>query len=94
MSPSLARPMLRSSAGLRLAAGRRFESSTAQKATESAKSTASKAQQGLSRVTSRAGPAIAGAAKGLTGTLGKIGGRTGKLIAFIERTSTANGRAY
>ena len=83
---SLARPMLRSPAFRQLAA-RRFESTAAQKATEAAKETTSKASQGLSRVTSAAGPAIAGAAKGVGNTLGKLGGRTGKLIAFIERTS-------
>jgi len=36
-------------------------------------------------VSSAAGPAIAGAAKGLGNALGKIGGRTGRLIAFVER---------
>ncbi|KAI1068161.1 hypothetical protein LB507_004602 [Fusarium sp. FIESC RH6] len=87
---SLARPMLRSPA-LRVAA-RRFESTTAQKAAdnakkaaESAKQAASRAQEGLSRVTSTAGPAIAGYAKGMASTLGKVGGRTGKVIGFIER---------
>ncbi|KAH8790516.1 putative sorbitol dehydrogenase [Hyaloscypha sp. PMI_1271] len=73
----------------------RFES-TASKATEAARDTASKASEkateykskaseGLSRVTSAAGPAISGAAKGVGNALGKIGGRTGRLIAFIER---------
>lgn len=72
MAMSVARPMIRSPA-LRMTA-RRFESTAA-----------SKAQQGLSRVTSAAGPAIAGAARGVTNTLSKIGGRTGRLIAFVER---------
>lgn len=92
---SLARPMLRSPA-LRVAA-RRFESTAAQKATENAKQAASKAtenaklaasraQEGLSRVTTAAGPAIAGYAKGVASTLGKVGGRTGKVIGFVERT--------
>jgi len=75
----------------------RFEStSTTQKATEAAKQAASKASstaseytakasQGLSRVSSAAGPAIANAAKGVSGALGRVGGRTGRLIAFIER---------
>ncbi|KAK0383996.1 hypothetical protein NLU13_8085 [Sarocladium strictum] len=86
-----ARPVLRSPA-LRRVAFRRYESTTAQKATEAAKDTAGKAKEyqaraaeGLSRVTSAAGPAIAGVAKAASGTLGKIGGRTGKLIAFIEK---------
>ncbi|QPG96081.1 hypothetical protein C2857_003103 [Epichloe festucae Fl1] len=67
--------MIRSPA-LRMAA-RRFESTATGKATEAAKDTASKAQQGLSRV--------AGAARGVGNALSKVGGRTGRLIAFIER---------
>lgn len=58
-------------------AGRRYESSTAGTA-------ASKAQQGLSKVTSAAGPAIAGAARGVGNALSKIGGRTGRLINFVQ----------
>lgn len=88
---SAARPVLRSPA-LRRVAFRRYESTTAQKATEAAKDTAGKAKEyqaraseGLSRVTSAAGPAIAGVARAASGTLGKIGGRTGRLIAFIEK---------
>ncbi|KAM3509531.1 hypothetical protein MY10362_000525 [Beauveria mimosiformis] len=73
MSSSLARPMLR--APMRIAA-RRYEST--------ASNAASKAQQGLSKVTSAAGPAIAGAARGVGNALGKIGGRTGRLINFIQ----------
>lgn len=60
------------------------------KATSTASEYASKAQQGLSRVTSSAGPAIINAAKGVSGALSKVGGRTGRLIAFVERTSTTN----
>ena len=96
MSMAVSRAVLRRSA--KLPFGRtpaRFES-TASKASEAAKDTASKASekasdfqskasQGLSRVSSAAGPAISGAAKGLGNALGKIGGRTGRLIAFIER---------
>ncbi|KAH0530554.1 hypothetical protein TsFJ059_005161 [Trichoderma semiorbis] len=92
MAPSsLARPMLRSPA-LRQLAFRRFESSAASKATDAAKDAAGKAKeyqakaaQGLSRVAGAAGPAIAGAARGLTSALGKVGGRTGKLISFVEK---------
>lgn len=83
--------MLRSPA-TRMAA-RRFESTASQKAAEAARDTAAKAkeyqaraQEGLSRVTSAAGPALAGAAKGLTKSLGKLGGRTGRFIAFVEST--------
>lgn len=86
-----ARPLARRSA---LQIGRRLEStaagkaaSTAKEATSKASEYAGKAQQGLSRVTSSAGPAIANAAKGVSGALSKVGGRTGKLIAFVERTS-------
>jgi F-type H+-transporting ATPase subunit g len=96
MSFAVSRAALRRSAKLPI--GRttgRFES-TASKASEAAKDTASKASQtateykskaseGLSRVSSAAGPAISGAAKGVGNALGKIGGRTGRLIAFIER---------
>ncbi|KAK3177627.1 ATP synthase subunit G atp20 [Lecanicillium sp. MT-2017a] len=71
MVSSLARPMLRSPA-MRLA-GRRYESTAA-----------SKAQQGLSKVTSAAGPAISGAARGVGNALSKVGGRTGRLIGFIQ----------
>ncbi|KAE8451419.1 hypothetical protein EG329_004048 [Mollisiaceae sp. DMI_Dod_QoI] len=96
MSMAVSRAVLRRSA--KLPFGRtpaRFES-TASKATEAAKDSASKASEkasdykskaseGLSRVSSAAGPAISGAAKGLTSALGRIGGRTGRLISFIER---------
>lgn len=94
MSPSIAaaRPLLRRPAlqmGRRLAA-RRLESTTAKEGAKEAASKATeytaKAAQGLSRVTSAAGPAIMGAAKGVTGALGRVGGRTGRLIAFAERT--------
>ncbi|KAH6681302.1 putative sorbitol dehydrogenase [Halenospora varia] len=95
MSLNISRAVLRQSTKLPGRTARRFESTTS-KATEAAKDTASKASQtaaeykskaseGLSRVTSSAGPAISGAAKGLGNALGKIGGRTGRLIAFIER---------
>lgn len=95
MSLAISRSVLRQSTKLPGRSARRFESTTG-KATEATKDTASKASQtaseykskaseGLSRVTSTAGPAISGAVKGLGNSLGKIGGRTGKLIAFIER---------
>lgn len=90
---SLARPVLRSPA-FRHFAQRRFESTATQKATEAAKQateaakqTTAKAAEGLSRVTSAAGPAIAGAARGVGNTLTKLGGRTAKFVAFVERQS-------
>lgn len=58
---------------------------TAAKATAAASEFSAKAAQGLSRVSSAAGPAIAGAAKGAAEALGKVGGRTGRVIGFIER---------
>lgn len=98
MSLAASRVALRHTARLPGRTARRFESTTS-KATDAAKDSASKASQtakdtasnlqskateGLSKVSSAAGPAIAGAAKGLGNALGKIGGRTGKLIAFVE----------
>ncbi|KAH8682165.1 mitochondrial ATP synthase g subunit-domain-containing protein [Xylariales sp. PMI_506] len=87
---SLARPALRQSGAMRMAA-RRFESTTTAKATDAAKDAAakasnyaSKAQEGLSKVTSAAGPAISGAARGVASSLGKVGGRTGKVVKFVE----------
>lgn len=101
MSLALSHTMLRQSGGKLLSrTARRFESSTTAKATGAAKDTAkntaakasdtassiqSKASEGLSRVTSSAGPAIGNAAKGVSNALGRIGGRTGRMIAFIER---------
>ncbi|RDW87797.1 hypothetical protein BP5796_03491 [Coleophoma crateriformis] len=99
MSLSISRAALRQTTKLPGRSARRFESTTA-KATEAAKDTASKASskaseaasnfqskasEGLTRVASTAGPAIAGAAKGVGNALGKIGGRTGRFIAFVER---------
>jgi F-type H+-transporting ATPase subunit g len=94
MSLSATRAVLRQASRVTGRTARRFESTTA-KATEAAKDTASKASQtateykskaseGLSRVTSSAGPAISGAAKSVGNALGRIGGRTGRLIAFVE----------
>ncbi|GAM90743.1 hypothetical protein ANO11243_087880 [Dothideomycetidae sp. 11243] len=47
----------------------------------------SKASQGLSKVTSSAGPALskaAGAASNALNALGKAGGRTGKAVSFVQ----------
>ncbi|KIM98125.1 hypothetical protein OIDMADRAFT_20406 [Oidiodendron maius Zn] len=95
MSVSASRAVLRQSTKLSGRATRRFQSTTtkaadtakdaATKATSSASNIQSKASEGLSRVTSAAGPAISGAAKGLGNALGRIGGRTGRLIQFVER---------
>ncbi|KAI1195479.1 mitochondrial ATP synthase g subunit-domain-containing protein [Nemania serpens] len=99
MSSSLARPMLRQSGPWSRMAARRFESTTAKaaetakhsasttasKAAASASEYASKAQEGLSKVSSAAGPAIAGAAKGVANSLSKVGGRTARAVAFVEK---------
>ncbi|KAI9899193.1 hypothetical protein N3K66_005654 [Trichothecium roseum] len=84
---SLARPMLRSSAARQIAA-RRLQSTSTEKASAAAKDAASKAKDQAAKAAqglTRAAGAAAVAAKGLTSSLGKLGGRTGKVIAFIER---------
>ncbi|PLB44637.1 hypothetical protein P170DRAFT_289859 [Aspergillus steynii IBT 23096] len=55
-------------------------SESASKAGEAASSAASKASEGLSRVSSSAGPALNNAASALR----KVGGRTGKVISFVD----------
>lgn len=83
----LARPVLRASVRRSVNTtpfAPRFNSTT-EKATAAAKDSANKAAEGLSRVTSAAGPAVAGAAKNVAGALGKVGGRTGKVVAFVEK---------
>ncbi|KAL2822360.1 mitochondrial ATP synthase g subunit-domain-containing protein [Aspergillus cavernicola] len=87
MPATASRAVLRQSQFLTRRTAVRHSSSTSQaasKASETASSTASKAQDGLSRVTSSAGPAISNAAQGLGNTLKKVGGRTGKVVSFIE----------
>jgi len=85
MSLSATRAALRQTSQLSSRTALRFNSSTASKASEKATEVKSKAAEGLSRVTSSAGPAISGAAKSVSNALSKIGGRTGRLIAFVER---------
>ncbi|KAK0751499.1 mitochondrial ATP synthase g subunit-domain-containing protein [Schizothecium vesticola] len=60
-------------------------SATASEYTAKASEYTAKASEGLSRVTAAAGPAITSAAKGAADALGKVGGRTGRLVTFIER---------
>jgi hypothetical protein len=95
MSLSVSRAVVRQSTKLAGRPAQRFQSTTtkaadaakdaASKTSQSAAKFQSKASEGLSRVSSAAGPAISGAAKGLGNALGRIGGRTGKLIQFVER---------
>ncbi|KAL2798813.1 mitochondrial ATP synthase g subunit-domain-containing protein [Aspergillus germanicus] len=87
MPATASRAVLRQSQFLTRRTAVRYSSSTSQaasKATETASSTASKAQEGLSRVSSSAGPAISSAAQGLGNALKKVGGRTGKVVSFVE----------
>lgn len=94
MSAAPNRLMLRQARAFGRWSGQRYASTTAQ-ATDAATSTAtkskeaasnatSKASQGLSRVTSTAGPALSGAVQRVSSALGGIGGRTGRLISFVE----------
>jgi hypothetical protein len=57
-------------------------SNTAAKSRETVSNITSKASEGLTRVKSSAGPALTGAAQSVNKTLARIGGRTGRLIAF------------
>lgn len=97
MSSALARPLMRTTARtLPSRVAVRCESTTTKKATDATKRAAdaakdatakaselsAKAAQGLSRAASAAGPAISGAVN----ALGKAGGRTGKVINFMEST--------
>ncbi|KAI9730760.1 MAG: hypothetical protein M1834_005729 [Cirrosporium novae-zelandiae] len=66
-------------------------SEAAQKAKESAASAAAKAQETFSKVTAAAGPALTNAIKGMSNAtlgigkaLGNVGGRSGRLIAFVQ----------
>lgn len=59
-------------------------SDTASKVQSSASTGVSKASEGLTRVQSSAGSAITGAATSAKNALSKVGGRTGRLISFVE----------
>ena len=59
-------------------------SEVAGSAKEKASQAASKASEGLSRVTSSAGSAIIKAGQFTSSALGGIGGRTGRLIGFVQ----------
>lgn len=89
-APAPSRLMLRHTRFIARQTNRRHASTTeatkdaAAKSRETASNATSKASQGLSRVTSSAGPALSGAAQRVTSILGRIGGRTGRLISFAE----------
>ena len=59
-------------------------SNAASKTKETASNVQSKASQGLSKVSSSAGPAISGATQRVSGLVSRIGGRTGRLISYVE----------
>lgn len=65
---------------IRRTAIRHSSTETAAKAKESASTAASKASEGLSRVTAAAGPILSSAANSLK----NVGGRTGKVVAFVD----------
>ena len=57
---------------------------TAAKTKETASNVQTKASQGLSRVTTSAGSGLSRASQGISKAVGRIGGRTGRLISFVE----------
>ena len=79
MSPAT-RAVLRQSQFLSRRTAVRHASSTSEKASQTASNAASKAQEGLSKVTASAGPAISNAATALR----KVGGPVGKVIKFVD----------
>ncbi|KAL1994122.1 hypothetical protein VTN49DRAFT_2791 [Thermomyces lanuginosus] len=85
---TVSRAVLRQSRFLTRRTAIRHNSSSSQaanKARETAQSTVSKASEGLSRVTSTAGPVIANAAQNIGSALRKIGGPAGRVISFVDR---------
>ena len=56
----------------------------AAKSKDTASNAVSNASKGLSRVTSSAGPAVSGAAQRVSKVIGNIGGRTGRMISFVQ----------
>lgn len=88
---TVSRAVLRQSRFLTRRTAIRHNSSSSQaanKARETAQSTVSKASEGLSRVTSTAGPVIANAAQNIGSALRKIGGPAGRVISFVDRMSS------
>ncbi|KAK2751048.1 hypothetical protein FQN57_000123 [Myotisia sp. PD_48] len=59
-------------------------SSTTQEAAAKAKDATAKASEGLAKFTATAGPAVAGAVSGIGSALKRVGGRTAKVISFVE----------
>ena len=57
---------------------------TTVKSKEAVSNATSKTSQGLSSVTSSAGPAVSGAAQRASKAIGNIGGRTGRIISFVQ----------
>ncbi|PGH03157.1 F-type H+-transporting ATPase subunit G [Blastomyces parvus] len=87
MSATTSRAVLRHSRYLIRKPAFRSASTTAEAAAKSkdaATSAASKASEGISKAAATAGPAISNALSGVGGALRKVGGRTGRLIAFVD----------
>ena len=82
--PHIARLAIRNASSTSEAA-----SSGAAKVQQGASQATSKASEGLTRVTSTAGPALDRAGQAVTNALGGIGGRTGRMISFVQCKSTS-----
>ncbi|KAJ5901595.1 hypothetical protein N7495_002123 [Penicillium taxi] len=78
--PAATRAVLRQSQFLTRRTAVRHASSNAEKASQAASQAASKAQEGLSKATAVAGPALNNAASALR----KVGGPVGKVVKFVD----------
>ncbi|EEH09614.1 ATP synthase subunit g [Histoplasma capsulatum G186AR] len=87
MSTTTSRAVWRQSRCLIRRPAFRSASTTAEAASRSkvaATSAASKASEGISKAASTAGPAVIKALTGVGGALKRVGGRTGKCVAFVD----------
>lgn len=87
MPITASRAVLRQSQLLSRRSAARYASSSsesASKGAEAASSAASKASQGLSRASSTAGPMLSNAASNAASALRNVGGRTGKVVSFVD----------
>ncbi|EDN05568.1 ATP synthase subunit g [Histoplasma capsulatum] len=87
MSTTTSRAVWRQSRCLIRRPAFRSASTTAEAASKSkvaATSAASKASEGISKAASTAGPAVIKALTGVGGALKRVGGRTGKCVAFVD----------
>lgn len=65
-------------------AAKNTAANTAAKTKETASNVQTKASQGLSRVTTSASSGLSRASQGISTAISRIGGRTGRLISFVE----------